>query len=80
MGEGAGWDERGQIQLGQVEAGYPADKAGLKKGDLLMAVNGQPIHSQIKFQEITKTSGGKRPADLATEQGHTAVAGLLEKR
>jgi ankyrin repeat protein len=27
-----------------------------------------------------KTSGGKRPADLATERGHTAVAGLLEKR
>ncbi len=55
----AGWDERGQIQLGQVEPGYPADKAGLKKGDLLIAVNGQPIHSQIKFQEITKNSGGK---------------------
>src|SRR5947209_11671716 len=55
----AGWDERGQIQLGSVEAGYPADKAGLKKGDLLLTVNGQPMHSQIKFQEITKTSGGK---------------------
>jgi regulator of sigma E protease len=55
----AGWDERGQIQLGSVEAGYPADKAGLKKGDLLISVNGQPMHSQIKFQEITKTSGGK---------------------
>jgi regulator of sigma E protease len=55
----AGWDERGQIQLGQVEPGYPADKAGLKKGDLLVTVNGQPMHSNFKFQEITKTSGGK---------------------
>ncbi len=55
----AGWDERGEIQLGQVEPGYPADKAGLKKGDLLIAVDGQPLHSQIKFQEITKNSGGK---------------------
>jgi len=55
----AGWDERGQIQLGQVEAGYPADKAGLKKGDLLISVNGQPMHSNFKFQEITKGSGGK---------------------
>jgi len=55
----AGWDERGQIQLGQVEPGYPADKAGLKKGDLLISVNGQPMHSNFKFQEITKTSGGK---------------------
>lgn len=55
----AGWDERGEIQMGSVEAGYPADKAGLKRGDLLVAVNGQPIHSQIKFQEITKSSNGK---------------------
>ena len=55
----AGWDERGQIQLGAVEANMPAEKAGLKKGDLLVSVNGQPIHSQIKFQELTKNSGGK---------------------
>lgn len=55
----SGWDERGQIQLYAVEAGYPAEKAGLRKGDLLVAVNGQPIHSPTKFQEITKNSGGK---------------------
>jgi regulator of sigma E protease len=55
----AGWDEQGTIQLSVVEAGLPADKAGLKKGDLLIAVDGQPIHSQIRFQEITKSSNGK---------------------
>lgn len=55
----AGWDERGQIQLYAVEAGYPAEKAGLHKGDVLVAVNGQPIHSPTKLQEITKNSGGK---------------------
>jgi regulator of sigma E protease len=55
----AGWDERGTIQLGMVEAGYPAEKAGLKKGDVLLTVNGEPIRSQIKFQEITKNSNGK---------------------
>jgi regulator of sigma E protease len=55
----AGWDERGQIQLGAVESGMPAEKAGLKKRDLLISVNGQPIHSQIKFQEMTKNSGGQ---------------------
>ena len=55
----AGWDERGQIQLSDVQPGLPADQAGLKRGDLIMALNGQPIHSQIKFQEITKNSGGQ---------------------
>jgi regulator of sigma E protease len=59
----AGWDERGEIQLGSVEPNMPAYKAGLRKGDLLIAVNGLPIHSQIKFQELTKNSGGK-PLDI----------------
>lgn len=55
----AGWDERGQIELGDVEAGFPAEKAGLKKGDIILTVDGQPIHSQYRFQEITKASNGK---------------------
>jgi len=59
----AGWDERGEIQFGGVEAGYPADKAGLKEGDLLLSVNGQPVHSRIKFHQITESSNGK-PLEL----------------
>jgi len=55
----AGWDERGEIELASVEPGYPAEKAGLKKGDLILAVNGQPLHSPTRFSEITRTSGGK---------------------
>src|SRR5262249_14531253 len=55
----AGWDERGEIQLVDVESGVPAEKAGLKKGDIIVAVNGQPIHSAAKLQELTRNSGGK---------------------
>jgi len=63
----AGWDERGQVQLGSVEPGMPADQAGMKKGDLLIEVNGTPIHSQFKFQELTKNSGGK-PIEVVYER------------
>jgi len=63
----AGWDERGQVQLGSVEPGMPADQAGMRKGDLLLEVNGTPIHSQFKFQELTKNSGGK-PIDIVYER------------
>jgi len=55
----AGWDERGELQLSFVMPAYPAEKAGLKKGDLVLAVNGQPIHSPTRFQEATRSSGGK---------------------
>jgi len=64
----AGWDERGEVELGSVEPKMPAYKAGLRKGDVLIAVNGMPIHSQIKFQEITKGSGGK-PIEIEYERG-----------
>src|SRR4029079_16738946 len=37
----------------------PAERAGLRKGDMIRSVNGQPMHSQIKFQEITKGSNGQ---------------------
>jgi regulator of sigma E protease len=63
----AGWDEKGTIQLAGLEPGFPAEKAGMKKGDVLVAVNGQPIHSPIKFQEITKSSGGK-PIEIEFER------------
>jgi regulator of sigma E protease len=64
MGVGyAGWDERGEVQFGAVERGFPADKAGIKEGDMLLTVNGQPVHSRIKFHQLTENSGGK-PLDL----------------
>ncbi len=64
----AGWDSRGEIQLGMVERGFPAEKAGLKKGDLILAINGEPIHSRLRFQEITKASGGK-PVQVEYQRG-----------
>src|SRR5262249_31030803 len=51
--------ERGTVELAKVEPGMPAEAAGLKKGDIVLSANGEAIHSQIKFHEITKNSGGK---------------------
>jgi regulator of sigma E protease len=78
----AGWDERGEIQLAEVEAGFPADKAGLKKGDIILAMNGVPIHSVGKLQELTKASGGK-PVDVeyqrSGEKRETSVQPIFYK-
>ncbi len=72
----AGWDERGEIQLVEVEPGFPAEKAGLKKGDIILTVNGQPIHSAGKLQELTKASGGK-PVEIEYQRnGQNHVVGV----
>ena len=55
----AGWDERGADPTGLGGGRISGGKGRAEAGDLLVTVNGQPIHSQIKFQEITKNSNGK---------------------
>jgi regulator of sigma E protease len=41
----------------------PADKAGVRKGDLLISANGQPIESRYTLQSIIRNTSGK-PVDL----------------
>jgi regulator of sigma E protease len=62
----AGWFEKGQIQIQRVTNG-PAEKAGLKKGDVLLKANGQAINSTFKFQEVIEHSGGK-PVELQIDR------------
>ncbi len=72
----AGWDARGQIELGLIEPGFPAEKSGLKKGDIVVAINGQPIHSRVRFQEITKSSGGKPVSIEYQRKGETRTVSV----
>jgi regulator of sigma E protease len=55
----AGWQEQTEIQIAGLSPGMPAEKAGLEKGDVLLAINGQPIRSRLSTQEIIRVAGGK---------------------
>ena len=55
----AGWSEQDQVQLGNISPCMPADKAGLKKGDLILSANGQPVRSVLRFHDTIRSSGGK---------------------
>ena len=59
----AGWAPKSEIELVTVSPGMPADKAGLRKGDLLISANGNPIESRYTLQAIIRGTGGK-PVDL----------------
>jgi regulator of sigma E protease len=59
----SGWEESTEIQTEEVSAGMPAEKAGLKPGDVLYAIDGQPIQSRFKLQEVIASKNGN-PIDL----------------
>jgi regulator of sigma E protease len=55
----AGWEGQNQIEVGSINEGYPADTAGLKKGDILLKVDNIPIHSHYTLPEVIRRSDGK---------------------
>ena len=58
MGD-AGWEGQNTIEVGAVTEGMPAAAAGLQKGDVLLKVNGTPIHSGYTLPDIIRRSDGK---------------------
>ena len=54
----AGWSEENETLVGGVSSGMGAEKAGLQKGDVIVAVNGVPLHSTVKLHELVRASGG----------------------
>jgi len=54
----AGWEERNQVQVAGVMPKTDAEKKGLQRGDVLLAVNGIPIHSLPTLHEAIRNSEG----------------------
>jgi regulator of sigma E protease len=64
----AGWEGQEEVQVGDVNAGYPAASSGLRKGDLLVKINNLPIHSIHTLPEVIRKSEGK-PVTLEYVRG-----------
>jgi regulator of sigma E protease len=54
--------------IGQVASGYPASRAGLRPGDRITAVNGQPVATYFALADIIHAAPGK-PLQLTYERG-----------
>ena len=52
------------VMVGHVLPGSPADKAGLKRGDVIIGFGGEKVHSLPSFRLKVATSEVSKPADL----------------
>jgi two-component system NtrC family sensor kinase len=61
------------VEALHVEAGGPADKAGLKAGDVLRKINGTPISQAIAVPQALVAVGAWNKAEYAYERGGVEV-------
>ncbi|HOQ44976.1 MAG TPA: RIP metalloprotease RseP [Bryobacteraceae bacterium] len=55
----AGWHAQGQVEVADVSRNMPAEKAGLKVGDILLKVDGKPLRSIQRLHEMINSAGGR---------------------
>ncbi len=67
----AGWSERARVKLSPLE-GKAAAKAGVEEGDILVAVNGEPIYAPGQVQTLIQDAAGK-PVRLELRRGSETI-------
>lgn len=75
-GGSAGWDEQNEVQVAGVLAGMDAERQGIRHGDIIYSVNGQPIRSIFKLHEIVRAAEGNPVQIVYLRNGkqHTITA------
>jgi regulator of sigma E protease len=65
-----------EVVVGLVEPGKPADRLGLKPGDVLLMLGGTPLRYDEKVREIVRAHAGKELA-VSYRRGDSLLAGTL---
>jgi regulator of sigma E protease len=54
-------------EIGEVKAGYPAERAGLKRGDVVVSIAGRQVQHWEQLAEVIRAHAG-RPLDITVER------------
>jgi membrane-associated protease RseP (regulator of RpoE activity) len=63
----AGLQPRTAVIIGTPAPKSPAEKAGLKTGDRVLSIDGQPLNNTVEFRELLR-KGGAKPRTLLVER------------
>ncbi len=63
----AGWQDQTEVEIASLSPGMPADRAGLKPGDVIRTANGEPLRSLYRLHEIIRAASGK-PVEIVYER------------
>lgn len=68
----AGWYPDEPVVVGEIEKGLPADKIGLRAGDKVLVMDGQPVPSiQVMIERLQQTKD--KPVDLQVQRGNQVL-------
>jgi len=66
--------------IDKVEDGYPAARAGLRDGDIVTAIDGQPVKYWGQFVDRVRSSGGKTLDIAVDRKGQTVHASVTPEK
>jgi regulator of sigma E protease len=72
----AGWGEQSEIEIASVLSNSPAVSSGFHPGDIIVSVDGQPIHSTPKVHDIISGNGGQ-PVDVVLSRDGKVITAHL---
>jgi hypothetical protein len=67
---------QGGVSIGEVVGATPASDANLLNGDIVLLLDGKPVHDKATFQQLLRSHGGRQVMLTLIRNGETIERGV----